>query len=170
MTQPRDAIDEHVGVWTRELDSLDPVTEAVFARLSVLARHQQQLRRRTLAAGGLQHWQFKVLMMLRRAGPPYTLSPSALADQLGLTRGALSARLAAVEEAGWIVREQDGGDRRRVHVRLTDAGSAAFEAHIGAEETGERRLLAPLTPAERRTLADLLRKMVLATEEEAPRP
>jgi hypothetical protein len=33
-----------------------------------------------------------------------------------------------------------------------------------AEEEGEIALLAALTPAERRTLADLLRKLVLAVE------
>nr|WSY49536.1 hypothetical protein OG999_04810 [Streptomyces sp. NBC_00886] len=56
------------------------------------------------------------------------------------------------------------GDRRRVRVRLTDAGHAVFEQHVAAEEAGELALLAALTPAERRTLADLLRKLVLAVE------
>src|SRR4051812_27250859 len=70
-----DAADRLVEVWARELDSLDPVAEAIFVRLSILARHQTQLRRDMLAAGGLQHWQFKVLLMLRRSGPPYTVSP-----------------------------------------------------------------------------------------------
>lgn len=162
-----DAADRHVGVWARELDSLDPVSEAIFVRLAILARHQSQRRRDVLAAGGLQHWQFKVLMALRRAGPPYTASPSQLADELGLTRGALSARLAAIEDAGWIVREQDGGDRRRVHVRLTETGNAAFERHLDREERGEAALLSALSPRQRRTLADLLRKLVLAAEDPA---
>jgi DNA-binding MarR family transcriptional regulator len=96
--------------------------------------------------------------------PPYTASPSQLADRLGLTRGALSARLAAIEEAGWIVREPDGADRRRVHVRLTEAGHAMLLEHLGGEGRGEAVLLAALSPRERRTLADLLRKMVLAAE------
>lgn len=160
----QDSADHHVGVWAQELAGLDPVAEAIFARLAILARHTTQARRDALAAGGLQHWQFKVLLVLRRLGPPYAASPSSLADLLGLTRGALSARLAPIEEAGWIIRVQDGTDRRRVHVRLTAAGNAAFEQHIGAEERGETALLSVLTPAERQTLADLLRKLVLAAE------
>jgi hypothetical protein len=40
-----------------------------------------------------------VLLTLRRLGPPYEASPSRLADLLGLTRGALSARLGPVEDA-----------------------------------------------------------------------
>ncbi|MFI5907599.1 MarR family winged helix-turn-helix transcriptional regulator [Dactylosporangium sp. NPDC051541] len=160
-----DAADRHVGVWVKELEDLDPVGEAIFARLSILARHQDRRRREVLAAGGMLRWQFKVLLMLRRGGPPYTASPSELADHLGLTRGALSARLAAVEEAGWIVREPDAGDRRRVHVRLTEAGHAMLLAHLSQEGLGESVLLSPLSTRERQTLANLLRKMVLALEQ-----
>ncbi|MEV0906886.1 MarR family winged helix-turn-helix transcriptional regulator [Streptomyces hokutonensis] len=98
------------------------------------------------------------------AGPPYETSPSHLAELLGLTRGALSARLVAVEEAGLITRTHETGDRRRVRVRLTDAGYAVLDEHVAAEEAGELALLAALNPAERRTLADLLRKLVLAVE------
>ncbi|MFJ8008543.1 hypothetical protein [Streptomyces fagopyri] len=47
-----------------------------------------QARRETLDPAGLRHWQSKVLLMLRRSGPPYTASPSHLADPLGLTRAA----------------------------------------------------------------------------------
>jgi MarR family len=54
-----------------------------------------------------------VLLVLRRQGPPYSASPSYLADALGLTRGALSARLAPIEQAGLITRATDEADRRR---------------------------------------------------------
>ncbi|MFF7275363.1 MarR family transcriptional regulator [Streptomyces griseorubiginosus] len=160
----RDSVDRHVEVWARELDWMDPVKEAIFARLAILARHASQARRATLDSDGLRNWQYKVLLTLRRLGPPYTGSPSLLADHLGLTRGALSARLAPLEEAGLIIRTHDDADRRRVRVRLTDAGHAAFEQQVAAEEADELALLAALTPAERVTLADLLRKMVLAAE------
>jgi hypothetical protein len=51
-----------------------------------------------------------------------------------------------------------------VEVRITDAGYAAFEQHAVSEDRGENALLAVLTPAEKRTLADLLRKLVVAAE------
>ena len=160
----RDSVDRHVEVWARELDWMDPVKEAIFARLALLARHASQARRTTLDSDGLRHWQYKVLLTLRRQGPPYTASPSLLAEQLGLTRGALSARLGPLEEAGLIARTHEDPDRRRVRVRLTDAGHAAFAQQVTAEEEDELALLAALTPAERRTLADLLRKLVVAAE------
>ncbi|MEV0176313.1 MarR family transcriptional regulator [Streptomyces sp. NPDC050803] len=159
-----DSVDRHVEEWQRELDWMDPVKEAIFARLAVLARHAAHHRRDTLDSDGLPHWQFKVLLTLRRLGPPYTTSPSLLADRLGLTRGALSARLAPLEDAGFISRTHENADRRRVRVRLTAAGYTAFEQHAAAEEEGETALLSALTATEQQTLADLLRKLVLAVE------
>jgi DNA-binding MarR family transcriptional regulator len=161
----RDYADEHVAAWSAELAWMDPVQEAIIVRLTILGRHLGQARHSALAGGGLQNWQFKVLLALRRGGPPYEASPSDLADRLGLTRGALSARLGPLEEAGLIARSVEPGDRRRVRVRLTATGDAAFERHAGTENRGEAALLAALTPAERRTLADLLRKLVLRAQE-----
>lgn len=160
-----DSADRHVAHWSKELDWMDPVQEAIFVRLAILARHTSQARRDTLDSDGLRHWEFKVLLALRRLGPPYEASPSHLADHLlGLTRGALSARLGPLEEAGLITRTHDSGDRRRVRVRLTEAGYDAFEQHVALEDAGENALLAVLTEEEKRSLADLLRKLVVAAE------
>jgi DNA-binding MarR family transcriptional regulator len=160
----RDSVDRHVELWSKELAWMDPVQEAVFARLAILARHTAQARRDTLDSSGLDHGQFKVLLVLRRVGPPYTASPSQLADMLGLTRGALSARLGPLEDAGLLTRAIDPDDRRRVHVRLTDAGYDAFERHASTEEQGAGALLSALTAKERQTLANLLRKLVVEVE------
>jgi DNA-binding MarR family transcriptional regulator len=160
----RDWADRHVATWSGELDGLDPLQEAIVARLAILGRHLTRSRRAALDDGELDHGRFKVLLMLRRGGAPYEASPSDLAERLGLTRGALSARLGPMEEAGLITRAGEADDRRRVRVRLTPAGNAAFERHAGAESRAEAAMLAALSPAERRALADLLRKLVLATE------
>ncbi|MEU3342057.1 MarR family transcriptional regulator [Streptomyces sp. NPDC006668] len=167
-----DSADRHVEEWVKELDWMDPVKEAIFVRLAILSRHASKARREMLDSDGLRHWQYKVLLTLRRLGPPYTASPSQLADRLGLTRGALSARLGPLEEAGLICRTHEEGDRRRVRVRLTEAGDAAFEQHAASEEAGEVALLSVLTAEEQRTLADLLRRLVVAAESgpEPPEP
>ncbi|MBL7258729.1 MarR family winged helix-turn-helix transcriptional regulator [Paractinoplanes lichenicola] len=144
---------------------MDPVQEAIIVRLAVLGRHLAQARRAVLAAGGLEHGQFKILLALRRGGAPYVASPSELADRLGLTRGALSARLGPLEAAGLIERGGEDGDRRRVRVLLTAAGDDAFERHAASENQGESALLATLDPDERETLADLLRKLVLQADQ-----
>lgn len=68
----------------------------------------------------------------------------------------------AVEEAGLSTRTHETGGRRRVRVRLTTAGHAAFPAHAGSEDAGEGAPLAALTGEERRTPAGLPRKAVVA--------
>ncbi len=54
-------------------------------------------------------------------------------DHLGLSDSALSKQFATLEEAGYIAVERPLSDRRRrVRVRLTDEGRAAFEGHVAA--------------------------------------
>ena len=162
----RDSVDRHVAAWAKELSWLDPVEEAIFVRITIAARHASTFRREALDAGDLKTWQFKVLLALRRLGPPYTASPSKLAEALGLTRGALSSRLRVLEQAGLITRSTDLDDRRRVHVKLTAAGSDSFERQVGSEQHRQSAVLSVLSPVERQTLSDLLRKVCAAIESE----
>jgi DNA-binding MarR family transcriptional regulator len=166
----QDSADQHVALWSKELDWLDPVQEAIVVRLAILARHAAQARRDALTSDGLKHWQFKVLLTLRRLGSPYTASPSQLADMLGLTRGALSAQLGPLQDAGLISRTGDTADRRRVHVQLTQAGHDAFDRHASSEQQGEGALLAALSTEEKHALARLLSKLVIALESGAGAP
>jgi DNA-binding MarR family transcriptional regulator len=54
-------------------------------------------------------------------------------DQLKLSDSALSKQLATLEEAGYVGTERTLTDhRRRVRVRLTEAGRTAFEGHVAA--------------------------------------
>ena len=165
MAGPRqDSVDRHVARWRDELDFLDPVHEAVVARLMILSRHLAGTRDAAHADAALPRPSFKILLALRRVGAPYTASPSELADHLGLSRGALSARLGPLEDDGLVTRTVDKDDRRRVHVRLTAAGRRAFDRHARLEGRDEAALLAALSPADQRRLADLLRQLVLAIE------
>ncbi|MFD8425183.1 MarR family winged helix-turn-helix transcriptional regulator [Streptomyces sp. NPDC059466] len=82
----------------------------------------------------------------------------------------MTAAVAPLEDAGLITRTHDAADRRRVEVRLTEAGHAAFERHAVSADEGENALLGALTAAERRTLADLLRRPVAAAGSGATAP
>ncbi|HEY3000660.1 MAG TPA: transcriptional regulator [Acidimicrobiales bacterium] len=54
-------------------------------------------------------------------------------DRLGLSDSALSKQFTTLESAGYIAIERPVSNRRRrVHVRLTDAGRAAFDGHVAA--------------------------------------
>jgi len=54
-------------------------------------------------------------------------------DRLGLSDSALSKQFATLEAAGYIAVDRPVSNRRRrVHVRLTAAGRAAFDSHVAA--------------------------------------
>lgn len=67
-------------------------------------------------------------------------------DELGLSDSALSKQLATLEEAGYVALERITSERRRrVRVRLTTAGRAAFEGHVAALREMVGRSVAPDT-------------------------
>jgi DNA-binding MarR family transcriptional regulator len=54
-------------------------------------------------------------------------------DQLGLSDSALSKQFSTLEEAGYLTIDRRVSDRRRrVRVRLTPEGRAAFDGHVAA--------------------------------------
>ncbi len=61
---------------------------------------------------------------------------------------------------GWVERERDDADRRRNHLRLTAAGRKVLARLDGIAAEVEAEVLAPLRPADRQRLADLLAQLV----------
>jgi DNA-binding MarR family transcriptional regulator len=54
-------------------------------------------------------------------------------DQLGLSDSALSKQLSTLDDAGYVTQDRPTTGRlRRVHVRLTEKGRAAFRSHVAA--------------------------------------
>jgi DNA-binding transcriptional ArsR family regulator len=54
-------------------------------------------------------------------------------DSLSLSDSALSKHLSALEESGYVLMERVPGERRkRLRVRLTEAGQSAFDGHVAA--------------------------------------
>jgi DNA-binding MarR family transcriptional regulator len=54
-------------------------------------------------------------------------------DQLGLSDSALSKQFSVLEDAGYVTIERPVTNRRRrVRVRLSDAGREAFDGHVAA--------------------------------------
>lgn len=62
--------------------------------------------------------------VVRLVGRSPGISPGELAEFLHIDPGTLSTILRGLEKRALIVRGSDPGDRRRVQIRLTEAGSA----------------------------------------------
>src|SRR3954451_14911945 len=83
------------------------------------------LMRRELRKSGtdeaLQPVHLQALVYLSKANR-YSNTPQALADYLGLTKGAVSQTLLLLDRRGFIERFEDDIDRRVVRLRLSSAG------------------------------------------------
>lgn len=156
----RDEVDRLVADWRAQRPDLDVTPLEVMSRIDRLARHLDRARRDAFANAGLQPWEFDVLAALRRAGPPHELSPGVLLHQTLVTSGTMTNRVDRLMARGLVVRSPDANDRRRVRVRLTDAGRMVVDAGLADLLDGERALLEVLGPAERTALAALLRRLL----------
>jgi DNA-binding MarR family transcriptional regulator len=156
-----DEVDGLLAAWRTERPDLDVEPMEVVSRVSRLARHTDRARRAAFASHGLELGEFDVLAALRRQGPPYRLSPGALLRTTLVTSGTMTNRIDRLEQAGLVRRGPDPQDKRGVLVTLTPEGAARVDAALADLLDAERALLASLPPGDRRTLAGLLRTLLI---------
>jgi DNA-binding MarR family transcriptional regulator len=161
-----DHVDRSRAQWARERPDLDTEPIAVIARLGRAAHYVDQGHAEFFTRHGLSRADWDVLASLRREGPPFSLSPTALSRALMRTSGAMSQRLARLERQGLIERSLDPADRRGIVVSLTAKGRRLVERIAAEHLANERELLAPLSRNEQKALAALLKKLLLAYEAE----
>ena len=157
----RDEVDRLVEAWRHERPDLDVAPLEVLSRVSRLARHLDRARRTAFAEHDLEPWEFDVLSALRRAGAPYQLTPSKLLTQTLVTSGTMTNRIDRLAAKDLVKRLPDPGDRRGVLVQLSDTGRERVDGAFEGLLAHERDLLDGLSADERRTLAGLLRTLVL---------
>jgi DNA-binding MarR family transcriptional regulator len=160
MRQLSDEVDELVAAWRVQRPDLDVAPLQVLSRVSRLARHLDIARRGAFAGHGLEAWEFDVLSALRRAGPPFQLTPGALLRATLVTSGTMTNRIDRLAEAGLVRREPDPRDRRGVLVTLSEQGQEVVDAALTDLLDREQALLAGLGEEQRQELADLLRTLL----------
>ncbi|APO72080.1 MarR family transcriptional regulator protein (plasmid) [Rhizobium gallicum] len=162
------AVEDHVdrlrAQWACELPDLDTEPMAILGRAKRLTNLVAPSIEETFAKFGLDRGEFDVIATLRRSGPPYQLTPTAMYTTLMLSSGGLTHRLDRLEKAGLIVREKSAHDGRSVVVCLTATGIALAEKAFRADMASELLFLEGLDVEERAALAALLRKLVMSME------
>ena len=156
--------------WNREWPGLDTAPIAIVARVGRLARFFDHGCERVFATYGLRRESWDALASLRRAGPPYRLSPTDLYRGLMRTSGAITNRLHRLEQDGLVRRVPDPADGRGMLVELTAKGRDLVDRVAPEHVANERDMLAVLSPAEQRRLADLLRRLLVSFETEPGPP
>ena len=158
-----DHLDRIVAQWRRERPELDTAALALLGRLFRVAH----LANAALAEGIVPEMQpgwFDLLAALRRASRPYELNPTELMRTTLLSSGGMTKRIDRLVEEGLVERRPDPDDRRGTLIRLTRRGKVLIDRALATHLANEERLLAALTPAERRRLDGLLRRLLAALE------
>ncbi len=155
----RDEVDRLVEAWRRERPDLDLGPMEVLSRVSRVSRQLDVARRAAFAEHDTEQWEFDVLAALRRAGPPYELSPGRLLRETLVTSGTMTNRVDRLARRGLVERLPDPRDRRGVLVRLTGQGRETVDGALASLLELERPLLSALGPEDREVLAGLLRRL-----------
>jgi DNA-binding MarR family transcriptional regulator len=166
----RDRIDEWLDEFAGGLPGVDLTVEAIVNRIQHLTKRFKAQMEETLADHGLSQGDFQVLCSLEWSGPPYRSTPGKLAKRSDLSSGAMTNRLDGLERAGLIRRLPDPDDRRGTVVEVTDEGRKAWEVALGAQAAKESLVASALDEREKEQLNGLLRRLVLAFEDERTKP
>jgi DNA-binding MarR family transcriptional regulator len=164
-----DHVDHIIEAWAKELPGLETDAIALIGRVLRASRLLQLEVDRTLENFGLTINEFNTLNALRRAGPPYRLSPKQVGVSLLFSSGGLTKLLERLESRGLVAREPDPNDGRGVLVSLTSDGMDLQQRAMAAHQVNEEELLTPLTDEQRESLNAILRQLLTAFEASAGR-
>lgn len=99
---------------------------------------------------GLSRGAVRMLHHLGRADEATT--PGAVADLLGMTSSNVAPLLRELESAGFVRRDRDDADARRIRITLTDRGRAACERWRAGRAEWLREAIATTLDADERAL------------------
>ncbi len=159
-----DAVDRIAAQWASERPDLDAGPMRVIGRLHRVAAALEVELRPVFSEAGLGSGDFDVLATLRRAGEPFTLTPTELSATMMVTSGAVTKRIDRLEERGLVRRAVSPQDGRGRLIALTPAGRRLVDRLVERHLANEDRLLTPLDKGERDQLGALLRKLLLSLE------
>jgi DNA-binding MarR family transcriptional regulator len=164
--QRQDQLDRMLEQWRRQRPEIDAEGMALIPRVMRLAHLYDREMARVSRSFDLKPGWLDVLSALRRVGPPYRMSSSALARWVLLSSGGMTSRLDRMEEAGLVVRLPDPSDRRGVLIELTAKGRKVIDAAIDAHLVLYDELVSgALSEADQRRFIELMRKQTLAFEQ-----
>lgn len=161
-----DAVDRILEQWKRERPDLDCSPMGTIGRLKRCAMLLEPRVEAAFIRHDLVRWEFDMLATLRRAGEPFTLSPTQLFSTLMITSGTMTHRLKALEKRGFIHRLANPQDARSMLVALTPEGRERIDRAVETHVENERQLLAGLSAEQRQRLNDALTVLMRLLEED----
>lgn len=92
------------------------------------------------------------------------IDQNTLAERMALDRTSISAMVYRLEQVGLLERSVNGADRRARVLRLSAAGKALHDRQRSQALAAQDRILAVLKPAERRSLIEMLVRVIEANQ------
>jgi DNA-binding MarR family transcriptional regulator len=125
--------------------------------LTQLAVHAHRLASDGFAEAGARGYHYRILAALHEFGPA---SQAELGRRGAMDRSDVVAAINELAEQGFVERTPDPDDRRRNIVTLTNAGQRQLRRLDVALDKAQDILLGPLAAEDRRTLTDLLTRLL----------
>ena len=132
------------------------------ALLVIAARTGQELARRRLAPLGLSVQMCGVLNLLAEGA----ISQQRVGEELGIDRTTVVELIDELERKDIVVRRRNPADRRSYALVLTAHGRQVQKRAARAFDAAADVYFRPLGSAERKTLAGMLRRMIVAADAE----
>jgi DNA-binding MarR family transcriptional regulator len=101
-------------------------------------------------------------VVLREIFDTNEMPPSTLAEQTGLTRGAISKLIERLVQKKLVSRKEGSEDRRYQRLALTPAGRRLVPTLASIADSNDQEFFQPLTAKEREALIATLKKLVQA--------
>ena len=138
--EPTSFLEDHAGYWLR-----------------YVSNHVSHAFARKVEAQGVTVAEW---VLLREMLDAETANPSQLADNLGMTRGAVSKLIERLCQKKLADRSTSGGDRRFRTVTLTTAGKELVPTLARLADENDHEFFGHLKPDEKAWLVHLLREIV----------
>lgn len=151
---------EIAAAWRRERPGTPTESIEIVTPIWRLAKLFADDRNRVLREARIDAATLDLLSVIRRSGPPYTLSTREIAQATLVTAGAISQRVARAERGGFVQRAPGTTGRRTVLVSLTAEGHALIERSVDAVLGREATLVSCLSTRELTALIELLDKLM----------
>lgn len=155
-----DRVDRILEQWRQERPDLQVAPMGTIGRIKQLNQYLVRSMEKTWSAYGLNAASFDVLATLRRAGPPYAMSPGELMGSTMVTSGTMTHRIDQLEKAGLVSRTRSPEDGRGWLISLSRQGMELIEKAVTAHVETQAKLVAVLTDEQRTQLDDLLRQFL----------
>jgi DNA-binding MarR family transcriptional regulator len=164
-------IEEITRQWQRarpDLDLSDFLLAIYLRRLGRLIENEYD--RMCQARFGMSAWDMRVLLALRRGGPPYAMRPTDLFEALLVTSGAVTKQVDRLQKRRLVKRLPDPEHGGGFRVQLTERGLEMVDAAVDllARDSSIRPATSRLDKREREAAARFCLKMIALLEPAPP--